>query len=1011
VNSRRWKHSATYLLAALLALGGVSQLSAQTGTITGRIVDERTLQPVSSAQVFIPTLNLGSLSREDGRYILVNVPAGTHSVDVQLIGYRTTSQSVTVAAGQTVTADFEVAEDALALDAVVVTGTPGGTRQRAVGNVVGRVDAAEITATAPVQTMQDLLGSREPGLSFARSSGNVGTGSQIRIRGVSSLSMQSQPLIYVDGVRVDNQGAAGPNIRDGRQVSKLDDFSPEQIESIEIIKGPAAATLYGTEASAGVIQIITKKGSTGAPQFDASIRQGTTWLMNASEKIGTSWARDPDTGEYISMNIWEEEKAAGRQFFDMGHLQSYSVSMRGGTDAVRYYLSADFDDNEGIVDYNTDRGLSTRANVTVIPSSTVTLDVSTGYVSGLTSLMQQYTGYGVWEQAQWSNPLGRNRTLRGFLRARPEEIANVEATRDISRFTTSGTVTHRPVDWLTQRLIIGTDVSQDKNQILFPRHPQGANHDFLGNSLGMIQVERPYTRYSTFDYAVSATYGLADNMNFTSSFGAQYYDRFEEVIIGEGREFPSPAIRTLSGAASSTSTSTQVQNKSVGMYVQQEMNINDRIFLTGAVRGDDNSAFGANYDAAIYPKFSATWVVSEEPFWQWGNVVNSFRLRSAWGKAGRQPDTFAGVTLYAPRTGPGGEPALTPDLLGNPDLGPEVSTEIEAGFDAAFLEDRLSTEFTYYHQTVKDALLDVPVPWSSGFPGSQSVNLGQISNRGWELAVDARAFDLPSVAMDIGFALSGNSNKIDDLAGVPESELIQEGRNYPFVGRRQVVQVGFDETGKTDPAQTFCDGGTGFDGLEPGGDPVSCLNAPLVRWGNGFGVPKYEGNFNAGITLFNSLRLQGLVDWQGEHYRTLTDASCRHTCFFTSEVVVKRHDLDEPWVPYALVAVDNEVDDSPYLGTFNASFARLREVSANYTLPNTLSSRIGASRTSINVAARNLWFLYRAQTDISGAVVHDPEARGVSGGGAEGGGSNVNLGSNSNVPPLATFLVTLRASF
>src|SRR5690606_9505615 len=145
-------------------------------------------------------------------------------------------------------------------------------QQRAVGNVVGRVDAATITATAPIQTMQDLIGSREPGLSFARSSGNVGTGSQIRIRGVSSLSMSTQPLIYVDGVRVDNQGAAGPNVRDGRQVSKLDDFAPDQIESIEIIKGPAAATLYGTEASAGVINIFTKKGASGAPQFDISIR-------------------------------------------------------------------------------------------------------------------------------------------------------------------------------------------------------------------------------------------------------------------------------------------------------------------------------------------------------------------------------------------------------------------------------------------------------------------------------------------------------------------------------------------------------------------------------------------------------------------------------------------------------------------------------------------------------------------------------------------------------------------
>ena len=377
------------LAVGLAAMTAGTATAQQTGTITGRVIDARTLQPVSSAQVFIPQVNLGVLSREDGRFILLNVPAGTHTVNVQRIGFRTATETVTVGTGEAVTVEFEIAEDALALDEIVVTGTPGGTRQRALGNVVGRVDAAEIAEISPVVTVQDMLANREPGLSFARASGNLGTGSQIRIRGLSSLTMQSQPLIYVDGVRVDNQGAAGPSIRDGRQASKLDDFSPEQIESIEVIKGPAAATLYGTEASAGVIQIITKKGASGAPQFDVSIRQGTTWLMNPSGKIGTSYGRDPATGEVLSFNIWEVEKAADRQFFDYGHLQSYSASMRGGTDAVRYYISADVDDNVGIVDYNWDEGLSTRANVTIIPSQTLTLDVSTGYIDGTTSFMQQ----------------------------------------------------------------------------------------------------------------------------------------------------------------------------------------------------------------------------------------------------------------------------------------------------------------------------------------------------------------------------------------------------------------------------------------------------------------------------------------------------------------------------------------------------------------------------------------------------------------------------------------------
>jgi hypothetical protein len=163
----------------------------------------------------------------------------------------------------------------------------------------------------------------------------------------------------------------------------------------------------------------------------------------------------------------------------------------------------------------------------------------------------------------------------------------------------------------------------------------------------------------------------------------------------------------------------------------------------------------------------------------------------------------------------------------------------------------------------------------------------------------------------------------------------------------------------------MCDGGT--ESLDPGGAAVPCNQAPLLRFGNGFGIPKHEGNFNASLTMFGNLRLYALVDWQGEHYRTLTDASCRHTCFWTSEVAVKRHELDEPWAPFAVAAIDGMITTSPYTNTFNAAFARLREVSASYTLPDQLVQRTGASRASLNVAARNLGFLYRAQTHISGA--------------------------------------------
>ncbi len=995
-NRFRWPWQRAAVAVAAVALGlHAPGISAQTGVITGQVLDAQSGAPVGAAQVFIPELSIGVLSQPDGSFTLVNVPAGLHEVQAQRLGFTTATQQVSVTADGTATVDFNVSRDALELDAVVVTGTAGGTRTRAIGNVVGRVQATEIAEIAPIGSIQDLLGGRESGLMFHRQSGNIGTGSEMRIRGVSSVTMGSQPLIYVDGIRVDNETAGGPNLRDGRQVATLDDFSPEEIESVEIIKGPAAATLYGTEASAGVIQIITKKGAQGRPQFDLSVRQGATWLADLSDKVGLAYGRD-DAGNLISFNIYEVEKAAGRDHFQTGSLQSYTASMRGGTDQVRYYLSADFDDDEGIVSYNWQKQTNLRSNVTVLASEDITLDVSLGYITGETSFMQQRTAWGMWEQFQWANPEGQGRTLRGFLRARPEEIAENKAIRDMTRFTGSATVTHTPFPWLTQRAIIGTDVLTEENSVLFPRRPEGANHDFGGLSLGDLNLERPRREYNTLDYSASANYSLNDAITLTSSFGFQYYARTEEVVGGIGRVFPAPQIVTLSGAAATTATQTYVENKSVGMYVQQEVAWNDRIFLTAAVRGDDNSAFGADYDAAIYPKFSATWVISEEPFWQqYDDIVNSLRLRSAWGKAGRQPDTFAGVTLFRPEPGPGGEPSVSPDVLGNPDLGPEVSQEIEVGFDAAFFDERMSTEFTYYNQLVTDALIDVPVPPTFGFPGAQTVNLGELKNTGWELAVEGRLYERPNLAWDMGFGIQSNENEIVDLGGVPETNDLKEGWNYPLMTERIIRSAELDQHGNA--INVMCDGGGGQDGLVPGvGNAlVPCSTAPLLVQGNGLAIPKYEASMNTTITLFDNLRLFAMAEWRGEHWRSLTDAACRHTCFQTSYMAVTRED------PFFVAALTGRARQTRITSDFDAAFLKLRELSLNYTLPSAWAERAGASRASVNVAFRNPWTIWVAQSEISGAPVTDPEARRV---------GDLDS-SNSNVPPLTSFTATMRVSF
>ncbi len=986
-----------YCLVVLVTMGlltlPTTALEAQTGTITGQALDGRSGQPLTAVQISIQGTGLGVISQANGRFTIENVPVGTHTLQAQRLGYSQTSQEVTVGEDETVEINLELVQQALALDEMVITGTAGGTQARAVGNVVGRVDAARIAEVAPVQSFQDLLSGREAGVAYQRGSGNIGTGSQVRIRGYSSLGVGNQPLIYVDGIRVDNNAQAGPNLRDGPQTSKMDDINPNDIESIEIIKGPAAATLYGTEASSGVINIITKRGATGAPQFDLSVRQGATWLPNPSRQVGTAYRNDPNTGELLSFNIWDEEKAAGRPFFHTGHSQSYNLSMRGGTDAVRYYLSTDWDDQGGIVDYNWQKRLSLRANVSVVPHDQVTLDVTTGYVDGTTSYMQQKTSWGVWEQAQWANPLGRDGNLRGFLRARPEAIADIEATREFSRFTGSATLNHT-MENITQRLVVGLDVSHDENTILFPRHPDGTSHDFGALSLGDIEVDKPSSQYITADYGVSANYGgLRPELRFTSSFGLQYYHRQQETLFADGRIFPAPAIRNLGGAAIANSSQDFVENKSMGAYFQQEFNWDDRIFVTAAVRGDDNSAFGADFDAAVYPKLSATWVVTDQDFWRWEHLVNSLRLRSAWGKAGQQPDVFAAVRLYSPAVGPAQQSVVSPQEVGNPDLGPEVSTELEFGFDAAFLDDRFTAQVTYYTQTVRDALVALPVAPSRGFPGTQWTNLGQVSNWGWEVGLDAQLVQRPSWGLDMGLGLSFNENRVDDMGGRAPTTMIREDFPFPSLFIPIVVSAEIDDTGQV--RNVMCDGGTGRNGWEQGGEAVPCSSAAAPRVHAGRGSQPWDLNLNTTLTLFQNLQLYANVEMQHGRVQHIWDVGCRHTCFQTSRAANVR---DDPiFLAYAETGVPNT-----FTGMYDAGFAKLREVSATYTAPESLADRIGASRVSLTAAARNLLTLWTAQDEVFGAPVPDPEMRNA---------ADMTVFGNSNMPPLSTFVVTMRMSF
>ena len=991
IDRHQYKGSRTPRLSgAALTVGAVLMcvpLTAQQDMIRGTVLQQQTLQPVAGAQIVAEGTQAGAITDAGGRFTITGLAGTQITLEVIMVGYRTARQTVPVGATDV---RILLAETAVELEGIVVTGTPGETRARTVGNAVAQIQAEDKLQLKPVRDLQELLKGAAPGVTVRTGQGNVGTGGVIRMRGVTSLSLSNQPLIYIDGIRVNNDFRSGPSIRGGRQTSRINDINPEEIESIEIIKGPAAATLYGTEASNGVIQIITKRGTEGAPTWNLTVKQGANYFRDPAGRLPMNYSLGPN-GDLISQHLYEEEVAAGRNPLQTGHSQGYDLSVQGGTEGIRYFASAAWDDTEGIVDYNWQKKLSARANIQIVPSENLSATVNVGVVSSETRYGQAASGWDLMGQFTWGNPRSRDGRLRGFLRATPEAAATIQSFSEVLRATVGTTVDYRPFEWLNARMNVGLDMTDEENSILFPRHPTGSAYFFGSRSLGEKNAERKAVRNATVDLGATADFDLADAISSATSMGFQYFTKETEGLTGRGLVFPAPPVTTIGGAAQTFSGESYVANKTVGVYVQERVGFNDRLFLTAAVRGDDNSAFGQNFDFVIYPKVSATWVVNEESFF---NVpwVNTLKLRGAWGQAGQQPDVFAAIRLYQPATGPGDSSILTPRTIGNPDLEPERGEELELGFDAALLDDRLGIDFTMYDQSRKNAIIGAPVPPSSGFPGVRFVNVGQLDSWGIELGIEAHLIQQENVAWSLGVNLGTNNSEVVDLGEFSDLGAGFSGQihrvGYPVSAyfMRRVVSADLDGAGNV--VSAMCEG-------QDGGSPVPCDGAP--RGFAGQPDPKLTGNINSSVSLFGNLRLSAEVDFQTGHKAVTGDIAGAHHLFRnTRAILTNSHPILEAY---------DQISGFSWFhsGLYGAGWAKLRNVSATYTLPEEMVSGIGASRASLTLSAQNLAILWQQTEELFGRRIIDPENRLTS---SETGGYVQTV-----LPHLSSFVAAMRLTF
>jgi len=801
----------------------------------------------------------------------------------------------------------------------------------------------------------------------------------IRLRGNVSVSMSNQPILYVDGVRVRSEGyeknvpPVGYSGRSGNDVaSPLNDINPNDIERVEVIKGAAATTLYGTEAAAGVIQIFTKRGHTGSAQWTAQIDQGVAFerpfgpsvdvcppseLQKASAAgVGTCQSASGGRPDYLFIDPWLRN----------AHRQKYSMSVSGGGDALQYFVSGSWNDDQGVLPNDLEQKAVIRGNFTFTPVSNLRLQWNTSFTSDdIANTAAGNNAHGL--------TLNAFRRDRNYLNSEKFEDINVftnqQITTQIDHLITGLTATYTPSTNFTHRLTAGYDLSQVDLRNLRP-------FGFVRAPDGIISNERVEYQNLTLDYVGSYDYTISNSLRTSLSWGGQSVAAERQSTTAYGQDFPGPGVPTVSSAGTTLGFEGRERVINAGFFVQNILDISNKYFITAGLRVDGNSAFGEALGLELYPKISGSYVMSDEDFWNedWGQL----KLRAAWGQSGRAPGAFDKVRTYNP-AGWGGVPAFLPSNVGNDAIGPERTSEIEVGFDGSFMDNRLRLEGTYYNQKTTDALFSVRQTPSLGFLGSQLANVGELSNKGVELSADFDVVRGESWQWNVGGSAFTNASEVVSLPDeVPSFSLGSFG---------WVVQ----------------------------GQPVPVIRADCVTNPDDIADPVIQKDCNVGpnqpthtfqafttVTFPGGVTLTARGEFQGGHY--MYDGAAWNAvrrsvrwpgCFEAYKIQEEQGAGAMTALQRAQCVVQNA--ESDYF-VYPADFFKLRELTLQAPIPEGWVP--SANRATLTLSGRNLWKWVN-----SDFPVFEPEM---------GGNTGFNTQVRSileHVPPPSTFTVSLRVVF
>ena len=972
------RHAWAWLILCAL-LGGPTLATAQT-TVEGTVIDAEDESPLPGVNVRVQNTQIGALTDADGQFT-IELPEGRRTLVFSFVGFST--QEVTVAEGET-TIEVAMESDIVGLDEVVVTGLASSVSRQNLANSVETVSSEDLAGRTGTETLDGALSGKVAGAEISSYSGAPGGGMSVKLRGVSTINGNSQPLYIIDGVILNNSSissnvnavtqaaAGGSRTSQDNPVNRIADLNPQDIESIEILKGPSAAAIYGGRAANGVVIISTKSGSSDATRVNFSQNVGATTIRKslgmrqfteetAPEAFGPSI---PDISDPDVTQDDVDEALAGRErirqifldgqergfidyeeelFGNTGLLTTTSLSISGGNESTRFFISGLLQDDEGIVERTGYRKQSARVNLEHDLSDRFTLSGTANYVNantrrGLTGNDNSGTTFGVALTAT-PNFIDLRQNEDGTYPDHPFNASNPLQTRDlftnreiVNRTIASAQIEYNALNTEQQSLRFigqaGADFFSLEQEALFPN---------------VLQFERtspePGTSILGETNSINTNVRLLgvhsltlpqSDITFTTQAGVTgvRIDQATSNFVGRGLI---PSQQNLDQATSIDPSQTREIQNDRSFFAQEEINVANQVIATVGVRGDRSTLNGDVNTFYLYPKASVALNVHNLGFWSF-DTINQFKLRTAFGQTGNNAAFGTKFTSFEPSAIGGSLGTLIDLERGFPDIEPERQTEIEAGFDLGLWENRANLAFTVYRKEITDQLLRREVPASTGFR-LETLNGGTLVNRGLETTLSLVPLENDQITWNSRTSFWANDAEVTSLP-VPSFQALGGGFGATLgeirieEGKSPTQIVGIDDR----------DGDGASDGVFQLGDVA----------------PDFQMSFTNDFTFYENLTLSVLAHWK----KGGDNLNLSELLFDLNQTSPDFDDDDNGnGVPDGAERADN-VGVSAAQFVQDASYFRIREIGLFYDLPTSFLNRTfnNALRSvRIGASARN-WF-------------------------------------------------------